>query len=139
MKELRKSDLMFAFEHEITMALYALEKYNVEAYLALIACDDYDIDDANIIKSVKECDIAKRINKHYIAVLFCFVDHIGARSELDKLMDHYKEYNLKGSLIELKKGENIESVYERILEANELIHEDSDNTVFDEEEHIANT
>lgn len=135
MKELVTSDLIFAFEQDIKMALYTLDRYNIEANLALVACDDYNIDKAHLIESVRQSDIAKRVNDHYIAVLFTFVDHAGARCALEKLVNRYKQYNLKGSLIALKKGETIESVCERILEANHLIHEDTDNAIFDESEH----
>lgn len=135
MKELAKSDLIFAFEQDIKMALYTLDRYNIEANLALVACDDYDIDKAHLIESVRQSDVAKKINDHYIAVLFTFVDHVGARCALEKLVNRYQQYNLKGSLIELKKGETIQSVCERVLEANHLIHEDTNNTILDESEH----
>ncbi|HQS65754.1 MAG TPA: hypothetical protein PLM93_01040 [Sulfuricurvum sp.] len=134
MKELTKSDLMVAFEQDIKMALYTLDRYHIEANLALVACDEYDIDKANLIDSVRQSDVAKRVNDHYIAVLFTFVDHIGARCALEKLVNQYKEYNLKGSLIALKKGETIESVCERMLEANRIIHDDVNNTIFDDSE-----
>ncbi|MCL4432398.1 MAG: hypothetical protein M1300_08760 [Epsilonproteobacteria bacterium] len=135
MKELTKSDLMFAFEQDIKMALYTLDRYNIEGNLALVACDDYDIDKAHLIESVRQSDVAKRVNDHYIAILFTFVDHAGARYALEKLVNHYNQYHLKGSLIALKKSETIESVCERILEANHLIHEDPHNIIFDDVEH----
>jgi hypothetical protein len=136
MKELTKSDLMFAFEQDIKMALYTLDRYNIEANFALVACNDYDIDKADLIKSVRQSDVAKRVNDHYIAVLFTFVDHIGARCALDKLVNHYKQYNLKGSLIALKKAETIESVCQRMLEANRIVHEDVNNSIFDDSESL---
>ncbi len=134
MKELTKSDLMFAFEQDIKMALYTLQRYHIEASFALIACDEYDIDKANLIESVRQSDIAKRVNDHYVAVLFTFVDYIGARCALEKLLNQYKQYNLKGSLVALKKAETIESVCERMLEANRIIHEDVNKTIFDDSE-----
>lgn len=136
MKEVTKSDLMFAFEQDIKMALYTLDRYNIEANLALVACHDYDIDKANLIESVRQSDVAKRVNDHYIAVLFTFVDHIGARCALDKLVNHYKQYNLKGSLIALKQAETIVSVCQRMLEANRIIHEDVNNGIFDDSESL---
>lgn len=135
MKELIKSDLIFAFEQDIKMALYTLDRYNIEANLALVACDDYNVDKAHLIESVRQSDVAKKVNDHYVAVLFTFVDHVGARCALEKLVNRYKQYNLKGSLISLKKGETIDSVCERILEANHLIHIDADNAIYDESQH----
>lgn len=134
MKELGVSDLMFVFEQDIKMALYTLDRYNIDANFALIACDEYDIDKANLIEGVRRSDVAKRVNDHYIAVLFTFVDHIGARYALEKLVNQYKQYNLKGSLVALKKAETIESVCARMLEANRIIHEDVNKTIFDDSE-----
>lgn len=130
MKELNIFDLKLAFEQDIKMALYTLERYNVEANLALVACDDYDIDKVHLMDSVRQSDIIKKVNEHYISVLFTFVDHVGARRALDKLVNLYKEYDLKGSLIILKKGETIESVCERLLEANHIIHRDPENNIY---------
>lgn len=132
MKEVRETDLIFAFEQDIKMALYTLDRYNIEANLALVACDDYNIDKAHLIESVRESDIAKKVNDHYIAVLFTFVDHIGARCALEKLVNRYEQYHLRGSLIMLKKGDTIESVCERLLEANHFIHQDPHNKIFHE-------
>ena len=136
MKELSKSDLKFAFEQDIKMALYTLDRYNVDANLALVACDDYDIDKAHLIENVRQSDVAKKINEHYVAILFTFVDNVGARCALEKVMDRYKQYHLKGSLVVLKKGETVESVYERVLEANHLIHLDPEKAIFDESESL---
>lgn len=134
MKELGTVDLMLALEQDIKMALYTLDRYNIEANLALVACDDYDVDKAHLIDSVRQSDVGRRVNDHYIAVLFTFVDHVGARCALEKLIDHYPEYHLKGSLIILKKGDTIETVCERLIKANQLIHQDAANRVFDESE-----
>lgn len=132
MKELSTIDLKLAFEQDIKMALYTLERYNIEAHLALVACDDYDIDKVHLMDSVRQSDIIKKVNDHYVAVLFTFVDHIGARRALEKLVNLYEEYRLKGSLIILKKGESIDEVCERLLEANHIIHQDPHNTIFNE-------
>ncbi|AFV97213.1 MULTISPECIES: hypothetical protein [unclassified Sulfuricurvum] len=135
MKELNLFDLKLAFEQDIKMALYTLERYNVEANLALVACDDYDIDKVHLMDSVRQSDIIKKVNEHYISVLFTFVDHVGARRALDKLVNLYQEYDLKGSLIILKKGETIEGVCERLLEANHIIHRDPDNNIYCESDY----
>lgn len=132
MKDLSAIDLKLAFEQDIKMALYTLERYNIEANLALVACDDYDIDKAHLMDSVRQSDIIKKVNDHYIAVLFTFVDHVGARCALEKLVNLYDEYHLKGSLIILKKGETIDAVCERLLEANHIIHQDPSNRIFNE-------
>jgi len=132
MKELGIVDLMLAFEQDIKMALYTLERYNIEANMALVACSDYDVDKAHLLESVRHSDVAKKINEHYIAVLFTFVDHVGARTALEKLINLYKDYHLRGSLIVLKKGDTIQSVCERILEANHFIHQDPHNKIFHE-------
>ncbi|MFY9142711.1 hypothetical protein [Sulfuricurvum sp.] len=134
MKELGTVDLMLALEQDIKMALYTLDRYNIEANLALVACDDYDVDKAHLIDSVRQSDVGRRVNDHYIAVLFTFVDHVGARCALEKLIHHYPEYHLKGSLIILKKGDTVETVCERLIKANQLIHQDAANCVFDESE-----
>ena len=123
MKELSVVDLKLAFEQDIKMALYTLERYNIEANLALVACDDYDIDKAHLMESVRQSDIIKKVNEHYIAVLFTFVDHIGAGRALEKLVNLYPQFELKGSLIILKKGESIDEVCYRLVEANETIHQ----------------
>lgn len=123
MKELSVVDLKLAFEQDIKMALYTLERYNIEANLALVACDDYDIDKAHLMESVRQSDIIKKVNEHYIAVLFTFVDHIGAGRALEKLVNLYPQFELKGSLIILKKGESIDEVCYRLVEANEIIHQ----------------
>ncbi len=136
MKELSAIDLRLAFEQDIKMALYTLDRYNFEANLALVACDDYDIGKAHLMDSVRQSDIIKKVNEHYVAVLFTFVDHLGARCALEKLVNRYAEYHLKGSLISLKKGETIESVCERLLEANHLIHQDPDKKIFYEFDHV---
>ncbi len=130
MKELSATDLKLAFEHDIKMALYTLERYNVDANLALVACDDYDIDKTHLMDSVRQSDIIKKVNEHYIAVLFTFVDHVGARCALEKLVSLYAEFHLKGSLIILKKGETIDGVCERLLEANHIIHRDPEHNIF---------
>ncbi|HZF71033.1 hypothetical protein [Sulfuricurvum sp.] len=135
MKELSLNDLMFVFGQDIKMALYTLDRYGVEANLALIACDDYDVDKTHLIESVRQSDIAKKINGHYIAVLFTFVDHANARTALEKLIFSYHQYQLKGSLVMLKKGETVESVCERLLQANNVIHRDPDNQILDELDH----
>ncbi len=135
MKELSVIDLKLAFEHDLKMALYTLDRYNIEANLALVACADYDVDKAHLIESVRHSDIAKKINDHYIAVLFTFVDHHGARSALEKLVNRYEQYHLRGSLIILKKGETVESACERLLQANHFIHQDPHNKIFHEFDH----
>lgn len=132
MKELGVIDLKLALEHDIKMALYTYERYNIDANLALVACNDYNVDKAHLMDSVRHSDIAKKINDHYIAVLFTFVDHIGARTALEKLVNLYPDYQLKGSLIVLKKGDTIESICERLLEANHFIHQDPHNKIFHE-------
>lgn len=132
MKELKVIDLTITFEHDIKMALYALDRYNIDANLALIACDDYDVDKAHLMESVRQSDIAKKINDHYIAVLFTFIDHVGAQCALEKLINRYPQYHLRGSLIMLKKGETVESVCERLLEANHFIHQDPHTKIFHE-------
>ena len=136
MKELSTIDLLLAFEQDIKMALYTLERYNIEANLALVACDDYNVDKAHLIESVRQSDIAKKINDHYVAVLFTFVDHIGARNALEKLVNRYEQYHLKGSLIMLKKGETTEAVCERLIKANHAIHQDPINKIFYESDHL---
>lgn len=137
MKELSVIDLLLAFEHDLKMALYTLDRYNIEANLALVACGDYDVDKAHLIDSVRQSDIAKKVNDHYVAVLFTFVDHIGARTALEKLVNYYEKYQLKGSLIMLKKGETIESVCERLVKANHIIHQDPNNKIFNEFDYSA--
>lgn len=132
MKELNIVDLKLAFEQDIKMAIYTLDRYNIEANLALVACDDYDIDKAHLMQSVRQSDIIKKVNEHYIAVLFTFVDHIGAGLALEKLVNQYEAYHLKGSLIILKKGESVDGVCERLLEANHIIHQDSEHMIFNE-------
>lgn len=132
MKELSAIDLKLAFEQDIRMALYTLDRYNIEANLALVACDDYDIDKAHLIESVRQSDVIKKVNEHYIAVLFTFVDHIGAGRALEKLVSLYEEFHLKGSLIILKKGETVEEVCDRVIKANHIIHQDPHNRIFNE-------
>ncbi len=132
MKELSAIDLKLAFEQDLKMALYTLERYNIDANWALVACDDYDVDKAHIIDSVRQSDVIKKINEHYIAVLFTFVDHVGARCALEKLINLYPQYHLRGSLIILKKGDTIESACERLLDANRFIHRDAHNKIFHE-------
>lgn len=132
MKELSAVDLKLAFEQDIKMALYTLDRYSIEANLALVACDDYDIDKAQLMDSVRQSDIIKKINEHYIAVLFTFVDHIGAHRALEKLVNMYEQFHLKGSLIILKKGESVDGVCDRLLEANHIIHQDPVNNIFNE-------
>lgn len=132
MKVLHLNDLMFTIGQDIKMALYTLDRYNIEANLALIACDDYDVDKIQLIESVRQSDIAKKINAHYIAVLFTFVDHANARIALEKLILSSRQYQLKGSMVVLKKGETIESVCERLIRANDMIHRDPDNQILDE-------
>lgn len=132
MKELTVIDLKLAFEQDIKMSLYTLDRYNIEANMALVACDDYDIDKAHLIESVRQSDIAKKLNDHYVGVLFTFVDHVGARCALDKLVNRYAQYDLKGSLIMLKKGDTVDSVCERIIEANHFIHQNRHTKIFDE-------
>jgi len=136
MKELSVTDLKLAFEQDIKMALYTLERYNIDANLALVACDDYDIDKAHLMDSVRKSDVIKKVNEHYIAVLFTFVDYIGARCALEKLVNLYEQFELKGSLIILRKGESIDSVCERLLEANHIVHKDPNNKMFCEFDHI---
>lgn len=136
MKELSVTDLKLAFEQDIKMALYTLERYNIDANLALVACDDYDIDKAHLMDSVRKSDVIKKVNEHYIAVLFTFVDYIGARCALEKLVNLYEQFELKGSLIILRKGESIDSVCERLLEANHIVHKDPANKMFCEFDHI---
>ncbi len=135
MKELNAMDLKLAFELDIKMALYTLDRYNIAANLALVACDDYDIDKAHLIESVRQSDVAKRVNDHYVAVLFTFVDHVGAKCALEKLVNRYEQYDLKGSLIILRQGESIESACDRLLEANHTIHQNPANKIFCEVEH----
>ena len=130
MKELRAADIKLVFEQDIKMALYTLDRYGIEANMALIACDDYDIDKAHLIESVRYSDVAKKINDHYLAVLFTFVDHIGAKCALEKLIDRYPEYHLRGSLVILQKGESIDMVCERLATANAFIHKDPVNKIF---------
>ncbi len=129
MKELSVSDIMLSFEQDIRMALYTLDRYNIDANLALVACDDYNIDKAHLIENVRQSDVAKRINEHYIAVLFTFVDYVGARIALQKLIDRYPEYHLKGSLVVLRKGETSEEVCLRLIRANHAIHLDPENQI----------
>jgi hypothetical protein len=131
MKELSVTDLKLAFEQDIRMALYTLDRYNIEANLALVACDDYNIDKAHLMESVRQSDIIKKVNEHYISVLFTFVDHIGAGRALEKLVTLYPEYELKGSLIILKKGESVEEVCDRLLQANHIVHQNPNN-IFNE-------
>lgn len=135
MKELSVTDLKLAFEQDIKMALYTLERYNIDANLALVACDDYDIDKAHLMDSVRKSDVIKKVNEHYIAVLFTFVDYIGARCALEKLVNLYEQFELKGSLIILRKGESIDGVCERLLEANHIVHKDPANKMFCEFDH----
>lgn len=130
MKELTIVDLKLAFEQDIRMALYTLDRYSIEANLALVACDDYDIDKAHLMDSVRQSDVIKKVNDHYIAVLFTFVDHIGAGRALEKLVNLYEEFHLKGSLIVLKKGESVEEVCDRLLQANHIIHQDPAAKIF---------
>lgn len=132
MKELSAIDLKLAFEQDLKMALYTLERYNIDANWALVACDDYDVDKAHIMDSVRHSDVIRKINEHYIAVLFTFVDHVGARCALEKLINLYPQYHLRGSLIVLKKGDTIESSCERLLEANRFIHRDPHQKIFHE-------
>jgi hypothetical protein len=63
------------------------------------------------------------------------VDHNGARCALEKLVNRYEQYHLKGSLIILRKGETIDSACERLLQANNLIHQDPQNKIFYEFDH----
>lgn len=135
MKELSTIDLTLALEQDLKMALYTLERYNIDANLALVACDDYDVNKAHLMESVRQSDVAKKINDHYIAVLFTFVDHTGARSALEKLVNRYPEYHLRGSLIVLQKGDTIESACNRLLKANHFIHQDPHNKIFHEYDH----
>lgn len=137
MKELSATDLKFAFEQDIRMALYTLDRYNIEANLALVACDDYDIDKTHLMESVRQSDVIKKVNEHYIAVLFTFVDHIGAGRALEKLVNLYTEFHIKGSLIILKKGETVDAVCDRLLEANHIIHQDPNTKIFNEFEYTS--
>lgn len=137
MKELSANEVLLAFEQDLKMALYTLERYNIEANFALVACSDYDVNKAHMMESVRQSDIAKRINDHYIAVLFTFVDHIGARCALEKLVNRYQDYHLRGSLVKLNKGETIEEICERLVRANQLIHLDPHNKIFHDVEHIS--
>jgi len=137
MKELSTVDVMLAIEQDLKMALYTLERYNVEANLALVACGDYDINKSHLMESVRQSDIAKKINDHYIAVLFTFVDHVGARCALEKLVNRYQQYPLRGSLVKLKKGETIEEICERLIKANHVIHQDPHNKIFHDVDHIS--
>jgi len=137
MKELRAIDIKLAFEQDIKMALYTLDRYNVDAHLALVACDEYDVDKTHLIDSVRQSDVAKKINEHYIAVLFTFVDHVGARCALEKLINRYPDFHLRGSMISMKKGETIESVCEQLAEANHSIHQDPTNKIFHEFNRLA--
>jgi len=130
MKELNTIDIKLSFAHDIKMAQYTLDRYNIQANLALLACDDYDIDKVYLMESVRQSDIAKKINDHYIAVLFTFVDHVGARCALEKLVNHYPHYHLRGSLVVLKTGETIDDVCERLVKVNHLIHQDSQTKIF---------
>lgn len=130
MKELSIIDLKLAFEQDIRMALYTLDRYSIEANLALVACDDYNIDKAHLMDSVRQSDVIKKVNDHYIAVLFTFVDYIGAGRALEKLVNLYEEFHLKGSLIVLKKGESVDDVCDRLLEANHIIHQDPTAKIF---------
>lgn len=132
MKELSAIDLKLAFEQDLKMALYTLERYNIDANWALVACDDYDVDKAHIMDSVRHSDVIRKINEHYIAVLFTFVDHVGAQCALEKLINLYPQHHLRGSLIVLKKGDTIESACERLLEANRFIHRDAHQKIFHE-------
>lgn len=136
MKELSVTDLKLGFEQDIKMALYTLERYNIDANLALVACDDYDIDKAHLMDSVRKSDVIKKVNEHYIAVLFTFVDYIGARCALEKLVNLYEQFELKGSLIILRKGESIDSVCERLLDANHMVHKYPATKMFCEFDHI---
>ena len=137
MKELTAVDLRLAFEQDIKMALYTLDRYNIEANLALVACDEYDIDKAHLMQSVRQSDIIKKVNDHYIAVLFTFVDHIGAARALEKLVNLYEEFHLKGSLIILRKGESVDSVCDRLIEANHIVHAEPHRKLFNEFQHMA--
>ncbi len=131
-KELTLRDLSFVFEQDIKMAIYTLERYQIEANLALVACDDYDIDKAHLIETLRQSDIAKKVNDHYVVILFTFVNHEGARSALQKLLARYPQYKLQGSLIGLKKGDDCEMVFNRILQANRCVHADHDINLFDD-------
>lgn len=130
MKELSAIDLLLEFEHDIKMALYTLDRYNINANLALVACDDYDVDKAHLLAGIRQSDIAKKINDHYIAILFTFVDHAGALCGLEKLLNRYEQYNLKASLIMFNKGETIASVCERILVGNRFVHQNPDSKIY---------
>lgn len=137
MKELNAIDLLLEFERDIKMALYTLDRYNIAANLALVACDDYDVDKAHLLAGIRQSDIAKKINDHYIAILFTFVDHAGALCGLEKLLNRYAQYNLKASLIMFNKGEPITSVCERILVGNRFVHQNPDTKIYCESETAA--
>lgn len=130
MKKITPADLNFVFEQDIKMAMYTLDRYQIEANLALVACDDHTIDKANLIESLRKSDIAKKVNEYYIIILFTFVDHHGARCALQKLVDKYHEHNLQGSLIMLKKGESSETAFQRLLEANDSVHNNPHSNIF---------
>jgi hypothetical protein len=131
-KEITPADLNFVFEQDIKMAMYTLDRYDIDANLALVACDDYDIDKATLIESLRQSDIAKKVNEHYIVILFTFVDHHGARCALQKLIDKYHQYDLQGSLIMLKKGETSDKAFKRLLQANDIVHKNPFSNIFDE-------
>jgi hypothetical protein len=137
MKELTVNDLLFILEKDLRMALYTLERYNIEANVALVACGEHNVDKVHLIESVRQSDIAKKVNDHYIAVIFTFVDHVGARCALEKLVNHYHQYPLKGSMVMLKKGESSESVCARLLNANRRIHRDPENKILHEDDHFS--
>lgn len=140
MKELTLTDLNFAFDQDVKMAIYTLDRYQIEANLALVACDDYDIDKAHLIETLRKSDIAKKVNEHYVIILFTFVNHEGARCALQKLLDRYNQYKLQGSLIALQKGDLCETVFERLLQANHYVHKNPNSNIFDEFDHcIENT
>lgn len=132
MKEITPTDLNFVFEQDIKMAIYTLDRYQIQANLALVACDDFNIDKATLIESLRKSDIAKKVNEHYIVILFTFVDHHGARCALQKLIDKYHQYSLQGSLIMLKQGETSETAVKRLLQANTIVHKNSYSNIFDE-------
>ena len=137
MKELNAIDLLLEFEHDIKMALYTLDRYSIEANLALVACDDYDIDKAHLLAGIRQSDIAKKINDHYIAVLFTFVDHAGALCGLEKLLNRYAQYNLLASLVMFNKGDTIASVCERVVAGNHFVHRNPDAKIYCEAETAA--
>ncbi|MDD3769668.1 hypothetical protein E0765_05835 [Sulfuricurvum sp. IAE1] len=132
MKELTITDLKLAFEQDLKMSLYVHERYGIEASFALIACDEYDIDKAHLTENIRHSDVSKRLNEHYVAVLFTFVDPTGARCALEKLINRYPQFDLKGSLVTLNKGDTIESVCERAIEANRYIHQNPQAQIIDE-------